>query len=323
MLKSLLKPKPQAAVIIKKDQTYDIAIIGGGPAGLTAGIYASRARLKTLLVEKALPGGQASTTYNIENYPGFPEGVSGMELTQKMEEQARKCGLEIAWANVTSLKTNKTHHQIITDTKTIKTRTIILSGGCINRPLNVKGEKEFRGRGVSYCATCDGPFYKDKNIMVIGGGNAAVEEAIYLTRYARQVTIVHRRDELRADKIVQEKARENSKIYFLWNSVIEEITGDNQVKEVVVKDVKTEKTSRLPVEGLFIYIGSNPQTEFIKDIIKLDQDNYIMVDDKMQTNIPGIFAAGDIRSKAFKQIVCACADGALAAKNAGEYLEKN
>jgi thioredoxin reductase (NADPH) len=303
---------------------YDLIIIGGGPAGLAAAIYAGRNRLKTLIIEKMVLGGQASNAYLIENYPGFPEGISGQELGRKMTEQASKLGLQVVWGKVSGLKTTgQKQIEVQVDGKTMTGRAVIVATGSENQKLEVPGEEEFRGRGVSYCATCDGAFYKGKNIMVVGGGNSAIEEALFLTRFAAKVGIVHRRDELRADKILAERAKGHPKIYFFWHSVIEEIKGEKFVQEAILKDLSTGKKLIVPVSGVFIYIGSKPGSEFLGGLVKLDEQGCIVTDDKMRTSASGIFAAGDVRQKSLRQIVTAAADGALAAEAAREYIEKS
>ncbi len=310
------KPKPQAAYLSKKPQ-IDLVIIGGGPAGLTAALYALRSRLKVLLVEKMILGGLASTTFSVDNYPGFPDGLSGMELSKRLQEQVKKLGLEILWGNTISVKNTKTHREVQVDTKTLQCQAVIIASGTEAAKLNVAGEKEFRGRGVSYCATCDGPFYKDKNIMVVGGGNAAIEEALY----AKKISIVHRRDELRADKILAERALAHPSIYFFWHALVEEISGKQKVEGVILKDRQTSKKSTVPIDGIFIYIGSKPNSECIKGVVKLDKKGFIHTDENMKTSLSGIFAAGDVRVKSLRQIVTAAADGAIAADSARKFIE--
>lgn len=317
-----LETKPKAEVhVIEERGLFDVIIIGGGPAGLSAAIYALRARLKTLLIEKMTLGGKASTAFYIENYPGFPEGISGLDLCQKMTDQAKKLGLEILWENALRVKINKNLREVDIDGKTLTTKSVIISTGTENAKLGIPGEEEFRGRGVSYCATCDGAFYQDKTVMVIGGGNSAIEEALFLTRYARKVSIVHRRDELRADRILAERAMSHPKIYFFWHSVIEEIKGDKTVSEVLLKDLVSGKKLRVPTDGVFIYIGSKPNTELVKDLVKLDDKGFIITDEKMKSSAPGVFAAGDVRANALRQVVTAVADGAIAATSAREFIE--
>lgn len=311
------RPKPKA-VKTDKNPNLDLIIIGGGPAGLTAAIYALRARLKVLLVEKMILGGTASTTFQIENYPGFPEGLSGIELGKRLQEQVNKLNLEILWGDSTKIK----DHQVQVDGKMLSAKAIIIATGTESAKLGVPGEDKFRGRGVSYCATCDGPFYKDKNVMVIGGGNAAIEEAIFLTRYASKVSIVHRRDKLRADKILSERALANEKIYFYWHSMAEKIGGQEKVEDITLKDLLTDKKFKVPVEGIFVYIGSQPNSTFVRGLVKLDKQGFIVTDEEMKTSVPGIFAAGDIRAKSLRQIVTAAADGAIAAESARKYIEE-
>ena len=313
-----LQTKPKAQIIVREDKLYDLIIVGGGPAGLTAAIYALRARLKVLMVEKMILGGLASTTFKIDNYPGFPESISGMDLSQKMAEQVNKLGLEIIWGNAASFKPGS----VSVDGKTCSSRAIIIATGTDPAKLGVPGEEEFRGRGVSYCATCDGAFYQDKEVMVVGGGNSAVDEAIFLTRYAKKVSLVHRRDELRADKIVIEQACSHPKIYFHWHSVVEEIKGDKSVNEVVLKDLQTGKKTRVKTDGVFVYIGSHPNSDPVKGIVKLDERGFIITDEKLKTSAEGIFAAGDVRVKSLRQVVTAVADGAIAAESAREFIEK-
>jgi thioredoxin reductase (NADPH) len=319
-----LKPKPKAeARLVEKRPLLDLIIIGGGPAGLTAALYAVRARLKTLLIEKMVLGGMVSTTFSIENFPGFPEGISGMELSDRMQDQVRRLGLDILWGNALSVKNKKNHREIQVESKILTSKTVIIATGTEAAKLRVPGEDEFRGRGVSYCATCDGPFYKDKNIMVVGGGNAAIEEALFLTRYAQKISIVHRRDKLRAERIFAERVLSNPKIYLFWHSTVEEIKGKEKVEEAILKDLSTNKKNKVPIDGIFIYIGSKPNSEMVKDIVKLDSKGFILADENMKTSIPGIFTAGDVRAKSLQQIVTAAADGAIAADSARKYIEGN
>ncbi|AYO29452.1 thioredoxin-disulfide reductase [Biomaibacter acetigenes] len=299
----------------------DVAIIGAGPAGLSAGIYAARAKLSTVIVEKMYPGGQAAITDRIENYPGFNEGIGGSELTDNMKAQAEKFGAELLNGDVIGIKKENEKFIIQLTGETLEAKTVILAMGAESRKLGVKGEKEYTGRGVSYCATCDGAFYTDKPIMMVGGGDTAIEEALYLTRFAESIKVVHRRDQLRATKILQERAFKNEKIKFIWNSVVDEIKGQDMVEEVIVKNVKTgEKTSVL-VNGVFVAIGLVPNTSFVKDLVKLNEQGYIITDENMGTGVPGLYAAGDVRQKSLRQVVTAVADGAIAAVEAGKYLE--
>ncbi|MFH1618032.1 MAG: thioredoxin-disulfide reductase, partial [Candidatus Margulisiibacteriota bacterium] len=291
------------------------------PAGLTAAIYAGRARLKTLLIEKALLGGIATTSFLIENYPGFPKGISGMELGERFEEQAKLFGLEIIYGNVDAIHQGKEHKTVTINGKDFETRSIIIASGTSPKKLNIKGEEEYRGRGVSYCATCDGPFYKNKIIAVVGGGNTAAEEALYLTRFAEKIFLIHRRNKLRADRVLAERLQEHPKIFVLWSHVLNEIVGsERSVNRLVVKDRLSKRKKNIDVSGVFIYVGSTPQTAFAQNIIKLNRDKYIMTDPEMRTSAEGIFAAGDCRKKILRQIVTAAADGAIAANSAIHYL---
>jgi thioredoxin reductase (NADPH) len=310
------------AIIVEKASALDLIIIGGGPAGLTAGIYAIRARLKTLLIEKALLGGQVSLTDTVENYPGFPEGIKGMELAKRMEDQARRLGLEIIWGTASELEIEGTLKKITINGKKLSTRALIIATGGEPKKLGVPGEDKFRGRGVSYCAVCDAPFYRDKKVVVVGGGDSAIQEALFLSKYAEIVTVVHRRDQLRANKIFEERARLDPKIYFMWHTSIEEIKGKDKVEEVVVRDVLTNKKTKIKTDGVFIYIGKEPDTEFVKDKIKLDDQGFIITDEEMKTSIEGVFAAGDVRRKSLRQIATAVGDGAMAVDSALKYLEK-
>lgn len=300
---------------------YDVVIIGGGPAGLTAGIYAARADLKTLLLERGMPGGLAASTDFIENFPGFPEGIGGPELATQMLSQAQRFGLEVKYTDVESLARDNGGFTINTDEGEIKSNTVVIATGAKPRMPGYRGEHEFHGRGVSYCATCDGAFFRDKVVAVVGGGDSAVEEAIFLTKFAARVYIIHRRGELRATKYVQQKAMKNEKIEFVWHSVVEEIKGDATVAELDVKDVRSGQISSLKVDGVFIYVGHDPSVELVKGLVELDEKGYIITDDEMRTSTPGLFAAGDVRKKLLRQVVTAVADGAIAAVSAEKYLE--
>ncbi|MEW6162604.1 MAG: thioredoxin-disulfide reductase [Nitrospirota bacterium] len=302
---------------------YDVIIIGGGPAGLTAAIYAARGRLKSLLIEKAFAGGQVSTIEWIENYPGFDEGISGIELSQRMERQAKKFGVEIIQGSAAEIYLHGEIKRVVLEEGEVhEAKAVILATGANPRPLKVEGEEQYRGRGVSYCATCDGAFFKDKKIAVIGGGDSAVQEAIFLTKFAEVVYIVHRRDQLRATKIIQERAFANPKIKFIWNSLVEKIDGKDTVNALFLRNVKTGERSQLDVEGVFAYIGYNPNTGFLRGLVTLDEDNHIITDEEMSTSVPGIFAAGDVRAKSLKQITTAAGDGAIAATSAERYISQ-
>jgi len=304
-----------------KNERYDVIIIGGGPAGLTSGLYTSRARLNSLLVEKGCTGGQVATIDWIENYPGFEEGISGMELSEKMEKQAKKFGLEIIQGTVTEISLDgKTKRILLEEGNGLESKAVIIATGANPKPLDIEGEASYRGRGVSYCATCDGAFFRDKRVAVIGGGNSAVQEALFLTKLAEVVYIVHRRDELRATKVVQDRAFSHPKIKFIWNSLVEKIKGKDMVTGLLLKNVMTGDVSTLDVEGVFIYVGYSPNTKFLKGLLKLDKDNYIITDEEMATSVPGIFAAGDVRAKSLKQITTAVGDGAVAGVSAEKYI---
>lgn len=309
------------------EKLYDVVIIGSGPAGLSAGLYAGRALLSTLIIEKEKAGGQIMQTAEIENYPGGMEGESGPTLIQRMSSQTDAFGAERVKDTVVEVQLSGEEKIIKCQKETYRAKTVIVATGATPAKLGCPGEDEYTGRGVSYCATCDAPFYGGLEVFVAGGGDAAVEEAIYLTKFARKVTIIHRRDQLRAAKSIQEKAFKNDKIEFLWNSSIEEIKGEGLINEIVVKNLQTgELTSMKPdpdegLFGLFVFIGYKPQTELFVD--QLDNERgYLVTDENMHTNLPGVFAAGDIRKKSLRQVVTAAADGAIAAVEAGKYIEE-
>ncbi len=300
---------------------YDVVIIGGGPAGLTAGIYAKRAMLKALLLEKIGMGGQIIITDLIENYPGFTE-ISGAELAQKLEEHAGKFGLETkSLAEVTGIEDKGKTKVVKTADGDIEAKAVIIASGTTPRKLGARGELEFTGRGVSYCATCDGFFFRDKVVVVVGGGDSAITEAIFLTKMAKKVIIVHRRDKLRAEKINQEHAFANPKISLVWDSVVEEIAGKQVVEKVIVRNVKTNQTSEIKTDGVFIYVGLIPNTGFAD--VKKDDRGFIIANDKMETSVKGIFVAGDCRNTPLRQIATAVGDGAIAAVSAERYIEES
>jgi len=298
-------------------EIYDVVIVGAGPAGITAGIYAKRARLETMVIEKLGVGGQIVLSDSVENYPGFPE-ISGYELMQKFEEQARAFDLEIEDGEVIAIRDEGEYKKVLTDDRDYKTRSVIIASGAKPSRLGVKGEEEFIGRGVSFCATCDGFFFREKDVIVVGGGDSAITEALFLSKIVNKVYVVHRRSELRAAKILQERAFANPKIEFVWNSIIEEITGKDTVEGVVLRDVVTEERSRLAVGGVFMYVGLVPNTEFI-DAGK-DKAGFLLTDERLATSIPGIFAAGDCRATQLRQVSTAVGDGALAAVSVERYL---
>jgi len=302
------------------EELYDVVIIGGGPAGLTAAIYNGRALLKTLVIEKMMIGGQATITHQIDNYPGFPDGVTGPELMELFEKQAKRFGAEFKSTTVKKISTEGNIKILDTDGEPIRTKTVIIATGAQPRRLGIPGEEKLIGKGVSYCATCDGAFFRDAEVAVIGGGDSAVKEAIFLTKFAGKVYVIHRRDELRAEKITAKQAFENEKIEFIWDTVVEEITGDFAVKSLKLKNVKDGSASELPVEGAFIYVGMIPNTDFLNGFVELDDKAYIVAGHNTHTNVQGVFAAGDVRQKMARQVATAVGDGASAAMAAEECL---
>lgn len=300
---------------------YDVIIIGAGPAGMTAAVYASRANLNTLMLERGVPGGQMSDTEAVENYPGF-DSILGPDLANKMFEHSQKFGAKYAFGDVKEVKDHGDYKEVITGDKTYKAKAVIIATGAEHRKLGVPGEEEYAGRGVSYCAVCDGAFFRDREIAVIGGGDSAVEEGMYLTRFAKKVTIIHRRDQLRAQKILQERAFQNEKIEFIWDTVVEKINGkDGKVSSLTLKNVKTGETNEFETDGVFIYIGTDPLSEPFKSLGIVNEDGYIPTNENMETKVPGIFAAGDVREKELRQIVTATGDGSIAAEAAIKYIE--
>ena len=303
------------------ERDYDIVIVGGGPAGLSAGIYAARSRLRTLLIEKEMIGGNIVYAELVENYPGFPEGISGMDLTQDMHKQAARFGMDTQMTEITGLSLEGTRKLVKTGEGEFSGRALIIAGGSTRQSLGAPGEKELTGRGVSYCATCDAAFFTDQPVAVVGGGNAAIQEAVHLTRFASEVTLVHRRAELRATRIEQERAFAQPKIKFAWNSTVVAVEGKDTVDGLRIRNVQTSQESTLKVKGVFVAIGFTPNTAYLKGVLLLDEAGQVVVNDKMETNVPGVYAAGDIRSGSLRQVVMACADGATAAMNADKYLE--
>ena len=301
---------------------YQVIIIGGGPAGLTAGLYTSRSRLQTLLIEIGLLGGQMTTTEIIENYPGFPLGITGDELSRQMEEQAKRFGLEVIFEEAVEVSLEGELKVIQANGTTYRCKTLIICTGNEWRKLGIPGEKEFAGRGVSYCATCDGAFFRDSQIIVVGGGDSALTEALYLTKFVKELTLIHRRDALRGTKIYQERVFANPQIKLLWNSVVQEIKGDSVVQSVLVKNVKTGEVTELNTEGVFLFVGLSPRTQFLKGLVNLDTAGYIVTDENCETSVKGIFAAGDCRKKLLRQVATAVGDGATAAFAAEKYLEE-
>ena len=309
------------------EKVYDVIIIGAGPAGLSAGLYAGRGRMSTLIIEKFSDGGQIAITAEIENYPGGIAQESGSSLTERMARQAEEFGAEKVYDTVIELDLSKTIKTVKGKKGEYLCRSLILAPGARPRPIDCPGEQALVGKGVSYCATCDAAFFEEMEVYVVGGGDSAVEEALYLTRFARKVTIIHRRDALRAAKSIQEKAFANEKIHFLWDSVVTELKGDGLLESMVVKNVKTGESREIlaPEEdgtfGVFAFIGFLPQTAFLEGIVDME-NGYILTDEEMKTNVPGVFAAGDCRKKSLRQVVTACADGAIAAVEAYHYLEE-
>ncbi|HHW72985.1 MAG TPA: thioredoxin-disulfide reductase [Firmicutes bacterium] len=299
---------------------YDLAIIGGGPAGLTAGLYGARANLKTIIIEKGLYGGQMQNTLEIENYPGF-KNVGGPELSEHMYNQALAVGCEWKYGDVTQVSLEGQPKVLEVSGEKIEARSVIIASGAQPRKLGVPGEKELSGRGVSYCATCDGAFYEDLEVVVVGGGDSAVEEGMFLTRYASSVTVIHRRDTLRAQPILQQRAFANPKMKFIFNSEVQEIQGDKRVSGVLVRSNKDGSTQVIPCSGVFIYVGFFPNSEYLKGTGILDEQGYVVTGPDMKTAIPGVFAAGDVRNTPLRQIVSAAGDGAIAAMQAYHYLE--
>lgn len=300
---------------------HDLIIIGGGPAGLTAGLYTARARLDILLVEKFAPGGQVLTTDWVENYPGFPEGVSGFELVDRMKSQAEKFGLEIRNEEVEGLDLSSEKKTVITNKGRLEAKALILACGATPKKIGIEGEALLTGKGVSYCATCDGPFYRDQEVAVIGGGDTAIEEAIFLTRFASRIHIIHRRDRLRAVKLLQDRAMAEEKIEFLWDTVPLKISGENGVEGIELKNVKTGEISHKEVQGVFVFVGTDPNSDFVRGTVKTNENGFVITDEDMKTSIPGVFAAGDIRAKLFRQIATAVGEGATAAFSVEKYLE--
>ena len=305
-----------------KTEKYDIVIIGGGPAGMTAGIYAARARMKTLLIESISVMGQAMMTEMIENYPGVTE-VSGFALVETFKTQARSFGLEIRQDTVVTVKKSDAAEWLVeSETARYETNAVIIATGARAKKLQVPGEEKFTAKGVSYCGTCDGAFFKEKHIAVIGGGDTAVEEALFLTKFGRQITIIHRRERLRAAKILQERAERHEKIKFIFDSIVEEIKGTGTVDEIVIKNVKTGEKQDLVCDGVFIFVGWEANTGFLKNVVELSDKNGIITDEEMKTSARGIFAAGDCRKKLLHQVITACGDGAVAAYTAGQYVDE-
>lgn len=301
---------------------YDTIIIGAGPAGMTAALYAARSNLKVALIEGGLPGGQMNNTSDIENYPGYAN-ISGPELAEKMFEPLENLGVEHLYGFVETVEDHGEVKKVITADEEFETRTVIVATGSKHRLLGVPGEEELNSRGVSYCAVCDGAFFRDQDLLVVGGGDSAVEEAIFLTQFAKSVTIVHRRDELRAQKVLQDRAFANEKINFIWDSVVREIKGENRVESVVIENVKTNQVTEHAFGGVFIYVGLDPVSDFTKDLQIQDESGWIVTDDHMKTSVAGVFAVGDVRQKDLRQVTTAVGDGAIAGQETYKYITEH
>lgn len=308
---------------LENKMDFDVAIIGGGPAGLAAAVYAARGGMKTVIFEKALVGGQITTTADVENYPGFEVNMSGFDIADKMRIQAEKFGTEIKLENIKSIKLDQINKLVETDSNKYNVKSVILATGANPRKLGVQGEAKYTGRGVSYCATCDGALYRDKTVAVVGGGDSAVEEAIFLTKFAKKVYIIHRRDELRAVKLIRQRAFENDKIEIIWDSIVNEVKGGDFLEKVELYNKKTKEISELELDGIFIYVGIIPNNELVKSIVDLDEQGFILTDETMGTKIPGLYAAGDVVHKVLRQVVTAASDGATAAFSAEKWTEEN
>ncbi len=302
------------------DRLHELIIIGGGPAGLAAGIYAARDGLDCLLFEKGSPGGQIVSSSQVENYPGFPHPISGLELAEKMKEQALRFGLAIAEREVTSLAGGEGTLRVAAGGETYRSRAVIVATGATYRSLGVPGEERLRGRGVSYCGSCDGPLFRGRRVSVVGGGDTAIEEALFLSRFASTTTVIHRRDRLRASPHFRKRALSEKRIGFIWHSVVREILGDEAVRAVIVEDVRDGARSEVPCEGVFIFIGSVPNSGFLKGFLDLDEGGYIVTDIAMRASIPGVFAAGDVRSHSARQVASSVGDGVTALREAECYL---
>lgn len=303
-----------------EQKVYDVVIAGAGPAGMTAAVYTARANMSTLMLERGMPGGQMANTEDIENYPGF-ESILGPDLSNKMFEHAKKFGAEYAYGDISEIIDGYPYKTVKAGNKEYLAKSVIIATGAEHRELGVPGEREFSGRGVSYCAVCDGAFFRGKELVVVGGGDSAVEEALFLTRFATKVTIVHRREQFRAQKIIQNRAFENPKIEVIWNTVVKEIKGETKVGSVLLEDVNTGEQRDFPCEGVFIYVGMDPLTKPFLEMGITNEEGYLLADEKMKTKLPGIFAAGDVREKLLRQVVTATGDGSIAAQSAQHYVE--
>lgn len=307
---------------MSEEKIYDVIIIGAGPAGMTAAVYTSRANMSTLMLERGVPGGQMANTEDVENFPGF-EHILGPELSTKMFDHSRKFGAEYAYGDVKSVEDGDPYKKVVLGKKEYLAKSVIVATGSSYRKIGIPGEERLSGRGVSWCAVCDGAFFKGKELVVIGGGDSAVEEASYLTRFATKVTVIHRRDQLRAQKILQQRAFDNEKINFIWNHTVEEVLGEDKVSGVRIKNTVTNEEQEFPCEGVFIYVGMDPISQAVTGLGILNENGYVLTNDAdMSTAVPGIFAAGDVREKTLRQIVTATGDGSQAALSAQHYVEE-
>lgn len=300
---------------------FDLIILGGGPGGLTAGLYAARSRLQTVLIEKSLLGGQVLITDWIENYPGFPEGITGPEMVKRMTDQAQRFGLDIEFDEVVSVDFSEPVKKIRLTEKTITAHAVIIATGAGPKRLGVPGEEQFFGKGISSCATCDGPFYRDRVAAAVGGGDTAVKESIFLTKFVKKVYLIHRRDQFRAEKIFTERALANEKIEILWDTVVTGVSGLDSVENIHVRNVKTGETRSLKADAFFVWIGILPNADFLGDAVKRDKFGFIHTNEEMETSVPGVFAVGDVRVTSLRQIATAVGDGAIAAHNAENHIE--
>ncbi len=312
-----MSPKSKEA---SSSSSYQVIIIGGGPAGLTAGLYCARSRFNALLIERGIMGGQIINAERVENYPGFPKGISGIELGQLLHEQATSYGLETLLGEFTRVVPRPRHNLVTTSEGDFVAESIIIASGSQFRRLGVPGEDEFTGKGVSYCATCDGPLFKGKTVAVIGGGDSAVTEALYLSKFASSVKIIHRRSQLRASKIFQERAATEPKIEFIWDSIVTQIAGDGAIKQLTLKNTESDKMTTLELAGVFVAVGSKPNSGQWQGLLPLNEEGYIITNDLMETKIPGILAAGDVRHNSVRQVITAAGDGATAAISAARFL---
>jgi len=304
---------------------YDIVILGAGPAGLTAAMYASRDKQTVVVLEKQFPGGYVAITEWVENYPGFFDGIMGADLSEKFYQHAVKFGTLIRSGNATKVELDGNYKLVHVENreKPIRCKSVIIGFGCEPKRLDVPGENKFYGRGVSFCATCDGSFYKEREVAVVGGGESALEEGMYLTKFASKVHVIHRRDQFRASKVTVERSEANEKMDFIYDSVVESINGETKVESLTVKNLKTGETSELKIDGLFIFIGQTANTELVQGIVETDEWGFIIADESTQTSVPGVYVAGDVRTKEYRQITTAVSDGTVAAKNAEKYINDN